>query len=119
MGHLGDIRRLTGGLQETYRGAYRRLTGLTGGLQETHRRLTQETYRGLTGDVQGLTADLQETYKRRASSMLSGSTKHKDCFAIKFHLSLCMYMHRSTLALNISREFDQTTSASLPTDHPR
>ena len=38
------------------------------------------------------------------SNMLIGSTKHTDCFAIKFHLSLCMYMHRSTLVLNISNE---------------
>ena len=30
--------------------------------------------------------------------MLIGSTKHTDCFAIKLHLSLCIYMHRSTLA---------------------
>ena len=29
--------------------------------------------------------------------MLVGSTKHTDSFAIKLHLSLCMYMHRSAL----------------------
>ena len=31
------------------------------------------------------------------SNTLIGSTKHTDCSAIKLHLSLCMYMHRSTL----------------------
>ena len=31
------------------------------------------------------------------SNMLIGSSKHTDCFAITLHLSLCMYMHRSTL----------------------
>ena len=38
------------------------------------------------------------------SSMLIRSTKHTDYFAIMLHYSLCMYMHRSTRVLNISKE---------------
>ena len=48
--------------------------------------------------------------------MLIGPTKHTDCFAIKLHLSLCMYMHTSTLVLNISKKIVYTTSASLPAE---
>ena len=33
--------------------------------------------------------------------MLIGSTKHTDFFAIKLHLSLCMYMHRGTLIVSM------------------
>ena len=42
--------------------------------------------------------------RSRDSSMLIGPATHTDCFAIKLHLSLCMYMHRSTLVLNISKK---------------
>ena len=54
--------------------------------------------------------ETKENYERSCdrscdSNMLIGSSKHTDCFAITLHLSLCMYMHRSTLVLNTSRAF--------------